>query len=141
MANEARLNHSHRDMASGSSARADARRRRIIQATGAAGLGPFILPRAHAANRTLKYPSFTVAFRTWLMMGFFKAVPRDIEEAAMMDGLRRFGAFLQVVVPLASVGMLTVVISTLTLVMQEFVYALTFITRSSRYTVSVGAVK
>jgi multiple sugar transport system permease protein len=86
----------------------------------------------------LVYPSFTVPFCTWLMMGFFKAVPRDIEEAAMMDGLSRFSAFLKVVVPLSSAGILTVVIFTLTLVMQEFIYALTFITSSSQYTVSVG---
>ncbi|KAF7962357.1 sugar ABC transporter permease [Cupriavidus sp. UYMU48A] len=86
----------------------------------------------------LVYPSFTVPFCTWLMMGFFKAVPRDIEEAAMMDGLSRFGTFLKVVVPLSSAGILTVVIFTMTLVMQEFVYALTFITSSSQYTVSVG---
>jgi multiple sugar transport system permease protein len=86
----------------------------------------------------LVYPSFTVPFCTWLMMGFFKAVPRDIVEAAMMDGLSGFGAFLKVVVPLSSAGILTVVIFTLTLVMQEFVYALTFITSSSQYTVSVG---
>lgn len=86
----------------------------------------------------LVYPSFTVPFCTWLMMGFLKAVPRDIEEAAMMDGLSRFGAFLKVVVPLSSAGILTVVIFTLTLVMQEFIYALTFITSSSQYTVSVG---
>jgi len=86
----------------------------------------------------LVYPSFTVPFCTWLMMGFFKAVPRDIEEAAMMDGMSRFGAFLKVIVPLSSAGILTVIIFTLTLVMQEFVYALTFITSSSQYTVSVG---
>jgi len=86
----------------------------------------------------LVYPSFTVPFCTWLMMGFFKAVPQDIEEAAMMDGLSRFGAFLKVVVPLSAAGILTVVIFTLTLVMQEFIYALTFITSSSQYTVSVG---
>ena len=86
----------------------------------------------------LVYPSFTVPFCTWLMMGFFKAVPRDIEEAAMMDGLSRFEAFVKVVVPLSSAGILTVVIFTFTLVMQEFIYALTFITSSSQYTVSVG---
>lgn len=86
----------------------------------------------------LVYPSFTVPFCTWLMMGFFKAVPLDIEEAAMMDGLSRFGAFIKVVVPLSSAGILTIVIFTLTLVMQEFIYALTFITSSSQYTVSVG---
>ena len=86
----------------------------------------------------LVYPSFTVPFCTWLMMGFFKSIPRDIEEAAMIDGLSRFGAFVKVVVPVSSAGLLTVVIFSLTLVMQEFVYALTFITTSSHYTVSVG---
>lgn len=86
----------------------------------------------------LVYPSFTVPFCTWLMMGFFKAIPHDIEEAAMMDGLSRFGAFWKVVIPLSSAGIMTVIIFTLTLVMQEFIYALTFITSSSQYTVSVG---
>lgn len=86
----------------------------------------------------LVYPTFTVPFCTWLMMGFFKAIPRNVEEAAMMDGLSRFGAFIKVVVPLSSAGIMTIVIFTLTLVMQEFIYALTFITSSSQYTVSVG---
>ena len=86
----------------------------------------------------LVYPSFTVPFCAWLLMGFFKTVPREIEEAAMMDGMSRLGAFLKVVVPVSTAGLLTVVIFSLTLVMQEFVYALTFITSSSSYTVSVG---
>lgn len=86
----------------------------------------------------LVYPSFTVPFCTWLLMGFFKTIPKDIEEAAMIDGLSRFGAFVKVVIPIASPGILTVVIFAFTLVMQEFVYALTFITSSSQYTVSVG---
>jgi len=86
----------------------------------------------------LVYPSFTVPFCTWLLMGFFKAVPRDLEEAAMIDGLSRFGAFVKVVIPVSAAGILTVVIFAFTLVMQEFVYALTFITASKNYTVSVG---
>ncbi len=86
----------------------------------------------------LVYPSFTVPFCAWLMMGFFRGLPRELEDAAMIDGLTRFGAFVKVALPLASAGMLTVVIFTLTLVMQEFVYGLTFITTSSNYTVSVG---
>lgn len=86
----------------------------------------------------LVYPSFTVPFCTWLIMGFFKTIPRDLEEAAMIDGLSRLGAFLKVVVPVSLTGILTVVIFTFTLVMQEFVYGLTFITASSNYTVSVG---
>jgi multiple sugar transport system permease protein len=86
----------------------------------------------------LVYPSFTIPFCTWLMMGFFKAIPRDIEEAAMIDGLSRLGAFIRIVVPISIAGILTVVIFTLTLVMQEFVYAMTFITAARSYTVSVG---
>ncbi len=86
----------------------------------------------------LVYPSFTVPFCTWLLMGFFKAIPRDLEEAAMVDGLSRFQAFLWVVIPMSTAGILTVVIFAFTLVMQEFIYALTFITSSSQLTVSVG---
>lgn len=86
----------------------------------------------------LVYPSFAVPFCTWLLMGFFKAVPPELEEAAMIDGLSRFGAFLKMVVPLSLSGILTVVIFAFTLVMQEFIYALTFITTSKNYTVSVG---
>ena len=84
------------------------------------------------------YPSFTVPFCTWLLMGFFKAIPRDLEEAAMIDGCSRFGAFLKVVIPISVAGILTVIIFTFTLVTQEFVYALTFISSVSQYTVSVG---
>jgi multiple sugar transport system permease protein len=84
------------------------------------------------------YPSFTIPFCTWVMMGFFKTIPRDIEEAAMIDGYSRFGAFLRVTVPISMAGLLTVVIFSFTMVMQEFVYALTFITSSDNLTVSVG---
>jgi len=86
----------------------------------------------------LVYPSFAVPFCTWLLMGFFKAIPRDLEEAAMVDGLSRFGAFFRVVLPVSVAGILTVVIFSFTLVVQEFVYALTFITSSRSLTVSVG---
>ncbi len=86
----------------------------------------------------LVYPSFTIPFSTWLLMGFFKAIPRDLEEAAMIDGYSRFGAFVKVVIPISIAGILTVVIFSLTLVMQEFVYGMTFISFASQYTVSVG---
>lgn len=86
----------------------------------------------------LVYPSFTVPFCSWLLMGFFKVIPPDIEEAAMIDGLSRFGAFLKVVLPLSVAGILTVIIFAFTLVMQEFVYALTFISSASKFVVSVG---
>ena len=86
----------------------------------------------------LVYPSFTVPFCTWLLMGFYKAIPRDLEEAAMIDGLSRLGAFVKVVMPISLAGILTVVIFAFTLVTQEFIYGLTFITSLKSYTVSVG---
>lgn len=86
----------------------------------------------------LVYPSFTVPFSIWLLMGFFKAIPRDLEDAAMVDGLTHFGAFLKLVIPVSVSGILTVVIFTFTLVTQEFVYALTFISPESQQMVGVG---
>jgi multiple sugar transport system permease protein len=86
----------------------------------------------------LVYPSFTVPFCTWLLMGFFKVIPKDVEEAAMIDGHSRFGAFLRVILPMSVAGLLTTVIFSFTLVMQEFVYGLTFITSSKNLTLSVG---
>jgi multiple sugar transport system permease protein len=84
------------------------------------------------------YPSFTIPFSTWLLMGFFKSIPRELEDAAMVDGLSRFGAFLKLVIPISTSGILTVVIFTFTLVTQEFVYALTFISTESNQMVGVG---
>src|ERR1700676_4499429 len=79
----------------------------------------------------LVYPTFTVPFSIWLLMGFFKSIPRELEDAAMVDGLTRFGAFLKLMIPISTSGILTVVIFTFTLVTQEFVYALTFISSES----------
>jgi multiple sugar transport system permease protein len=84
------------------------------------------------------YPSFTVPFSTWLMMGFFKAIPKDVEEAALVDGYSRLGAFIRVVVPISLSGILTIAIFSFTLVMQEFVYAVTFISSVRNLTLSVG---
>jgi len=84
------------------------------------------------------YPSFTIPFSTWLLMGFFKSIPRELEDAAMVDGLTRFQSFLRLVVPISTSGILTVVIFSFTLVTQEFVYALTFISSASNQTVGVG---
>ncbi len=86
----------------------------------------------------LVYPSFTIPFSTWLLMGFFKSIPTELEDAAMVDGLTRFQAFLKLVVPISVSGILTVVIFSFTLVTQEFVYALTFISSASHQTVGVG---
>lgn len=86
----------------------------------------------------LVYPTFTVPFCTWLLMGFFKSLPKEVEESAMVDGCSRTTAIWRVVLPLAVPGILTVVIFALTLVVQEFVYSLTFISSVQRMTVSVG---
>jgi multiple sugar transport system permease protein len=86
----------------------------------------------------LVYPSFTVPFSIWLLMGFFKSIPKELEDAAMVDGLTRFGAFVKMVVPISLSGILTVVIFTFTLVAQEFVYALTFISSERNQMVGVG---
>ncbi len=84
------------------------------------------------------YPTFTIPFSTWLLMGFFKSIPRELEDAAMVDGLTRFQTFRKLVVPVSLSGILTVVIFSFTLVTQEFVYALTFISSASHQTVGVG---
>ena len=84
------------------------------------------------------YPTFTLPFSTWLLMGFFKSIPKDLDDAAMVDGLTRWGAFVKLMIPMSTSGILTVVIFAFTLVTQEFVYALTFISSASNQTVGVG---
>jgi multiple sugar transport system permease protein len=84
----------------------------------------------------LVYPSFTVPFSTWLLMGFFKTIPPELEDAALVDGASRLGALTRVVFPLSIPGILTVVIFSFSLVFNEFIYALTFISNSETRTVS-----
>ncbi len=86
----------------------------------------------------LIYPTFTIPFCTWLLMGFFKSIPKDIEEQAMIDGESRIGAMLKVVLPISVSGILTVIVFAFTLSMHEFIYALTFISVSVKKTVSIG---
>ncbi len=86
----------------------------------------------------LVYPSFTVPFSTWLLMGFFKTIPRELEDAALVDGASRLRTLWSVVFPISVPGILTVVIFSFSLVVNEFVYALTFITTSSEKTISIG---
>jgi multiple sugar transport system permease protein len=86
------------------------------------------------------YPTFTIPFCTWLMAGFFKSIPPEIEEAAMVDGSSRIGAIPRVVLPLSVAGMLTVAIFAFTLSMQDFIYALSFVSSSDQKVVSVGVV-
>ncbi|HEY5572427.1 MAG TPA: carbohydrate ABC transporter permease [Anaerolineales bacterium] len=86
----------------------------------------------------LIYPTISIPFCTWLLMGFFKSIPRDLEEAALVDGYSRFAAFLKVVMPLSLSGIIAVVVFTFTLTLHEFIYALTFISSSANKTISVG---
>src|SRR6195256_822139 len=88
----------------------------------------------------LAYPTFTIPFCTWLMAGFFKTIPVEIEEAAMVDGCSRVGAIPRVVLPLSLAGILTVAIFAFTLSMQDFVYALTFVSSSDQKVVTIGVV-
>jgi len=86
----------------------------------------------------LVYPSFTVPFAIWLLMGFFKSIPQELEDAALIDGCSRVGALVRVVFPNSAPGILTVVIFTFSLVINEFVYAITFISSSTNRTLTVG---
>jgi multiple sugar transport system permease protein len=86
----------------------------------------------------LVYPTITIPFCTWLVMGFLRSVPWDVEEQAMIDGYTRLAVIWKVSTRLAVPGILTVVVFTFTLVMQEFVYALTFVSSVERMTVALG---
>jgi multiple sugar transport system permease protein len=86
----------------------------------------------------LVYPSFTVPFATWLLMGFFKTIPPELEEAALVDGASRLKALYRVVLPVSLPGILTVVIFAFALCVNEFIYAFTFISTSEHRTVSAG---
>jgi ABC-type glycerol-3-phosphate transport system permease component len=84
------------------------------------------------------YPTITVPVSVWLLLGFFKSIPRDIEEQAMVDGYSRLAAFARVAVPLAFPGIVAVVVFAFTLSTHEFLYASAFVSSSNEKTVSVG---
>lgn len=86
----------------------------------------------------LVYPTITIPVSTWLLIGFLKALPRDIEEQAMVDGYSRFGAFTRTVVPLLFPGMVAIVVFAFTLVASEFIYALAFVSPTEEKVVSTG---
>ena len=86
----------------------------------------------------LVYPTFTVPFCTWLLMSFFKSIPRDIEEQALVDGCSRIGAMAKILLPLSIPGIITVVVFSFTLVAHEYIYALSFIQDSAKKTIGIG---
>jgi multiple sugar transport system permease protein len=84
------------------------------------------------------YPSFTVPFVTWLLMGYFESIPVELEEAAMIDGATRFRAFRVIILPLAAPGLLAAGLYAFTQAWNEFLYALVFITDVKQRTLPVG---
>lgn len=86
----------------------------------------------------LVYPTFTIPFCTWLLMGFMRNFPWEIEEQAMIDGYSRLQAIRKTVLPILIPGILTVIIFSFTLTLHEFVYSLAFVQASSDKTLSVG---
>jgi multiple sugar transport system permease protein len=84
------------------------------------------------------YPTITIPVSVWLLMGFLKAVPRDVEEQAMVDGYSRVGAFWRVVIPMAMPGIIAVVVFAFTLTAHEFIYALAFVSPSAHKVISTG---
>jgi multiple sugar transport system permease protein len=84
------------------------------------------------------YPSFTVPFVTWLLMGYFESIPEELEEAAMIDGATRFAAFYRIVLPLSAPGVLAAGLYAFTQAWNEFLYALVFITDGRLRTLPVG---
>jgi multiple sugar transport system permease protein len=88
----------------------------------------------------LVYPTILIPFSTWLLMGYFKTIPFELEECALIDGASRWQILTKIVLPLAIPGMISASIFSLTLCWNEFIYALTFISSSSNKTVPVAIV-
>jgi len=88
----------------------------------------------------LTYPTFLVPFSTWLLMGYFRTIPREMEECARIDGATRLQAFVKVVLPLGLPGLISAGIFSFTLSWNEFLYALVFISSPEQKTIPVGVV-
>jgi multiple sugar transport system permease protein len=88
----------------------------------------------------LTYPTFLIPFATWLLMGYFKTIPYELEECALIDGASRLQILVRIVIPLAVPGLISAGIFAFTLSWNEFIYALTFISSTSNKTIPVGVV-
>jgi multiple sugar transport system permease protein len=88
----------------------------------------------------LTYPTFLIPFCTWLLMGYFKSIPYELEECALIDGATRLQILLKIMLPLAVPGLISAGIFAFTLSWNEFIYALTFISSSENKTVPVGVI-
>ena len=88
----------------------------------------------------LTYPTFLIPFSTWLLMGYFRSIPFELEECALIDGATRWEILIKIILPLAVPGLISAGIFAFTLSWNEFIYALTFISSSEIKTLSVGVV-
>ena len=88
----------------------------------------------------LTYPTFLIPFCTWLLMGYFTTIPKELEECARIDGATRFGAMVRIIFPVAIPGILSAGIFAFTLSWNEFIYALIFMSSAEMKTVPVGVV-
>jgi multiple sugar transport system permease protein len=86
----------------------------------------------------ITYPTFLVPFCTWLLMGYFRTVPKEVEECAMVDGATRIQALIRIVLPITIPGLVCAALFAFTLSWNEFIYALTFTSSSDQITASVG---
>ena len=104
----------------------------------------FVISQLHLFNNywalILTYPTFLIPFCTWLLMGYFRGIPRELEEAALVDGASRLQAMVRIVIPLALPGILSAGMFAFTLSWGEFLYALVFMNDSVLKTVPVGVV-
>ena len=88
----------------------------------------------------LTYPTFLIPFCTWLLMGYFRSIPFELEECALIDGASRWQILTKIVLPLAVPGLISAGIFAFTLSWNEFIYALTFVSSSEIKTVPVGVI-
>jgi multiple sugar transport system permease protein len=84
------------------------------------------------------YPTFLVPFSTWLLLGYFRGVPTEVEECAMVDGCTRLQSLFKVVLPMATPGIICAVLFAFTLSWNEFIYALTFVSSTANKTITAG---
>jgi multiple sugar transport system permease protein len=88
----------------------------------------------------LTYPTFLIPFCTWLLMGYFRTIPFELEECALIDGATRMQILVKIILPLAVPGLISAGIFAFTLSWNEFIYALTFVSSSEVKTVPVGVI-
>jgi multiple sugar transport system permease protein len=84
------------------------------------------------------YPTFLVPFSTWLLMGYFRTIPREVEECALVDGASRMQTLVRIVLPMAIPGIVCAILFGFTLTWNEFTYALTFVSQTANKTAVVG---